>query len=42
MTLGDVVREGKFCTECPKYKKCELECNELDTRQDGALLLIEE
>lgn len=27
--VGDVVRDGLFCTECPKYKDCNLECNEI-------------
>lgn len=28
-TLGEVVREGLFCTDCPKKDNCELECNEV-------------
>ena len=33
-SIGEVVREGLFCTECPKYDNCNLECNDLDERQE--------
>lgn len=33
--IGVVVREGLFCTECPNYDSCELECNDLDQKQEG-------
>lgn len=28
-TLGEVVREGLFCIDCPKKYDCVLQCNEV-------------
>lgn len=31
-TLGEVVREGLFCTECPYNKDCKKECDKIEVK----------
>ena len=32
---SDVAHEGLFCTECEKYEKCNLECNDVRMKDES-------
>ena len=37
-SIEEVVQLGMFCTECPYYNKCKMECKEVKEEKDEIIL----